>query len=332
MGDVAILIPVLRVLTSTYPNLKITVLTRKFFKALFAGIPGVSVYEADIDGVHKGVTGLSRLAKDLRDIDIDMVADCHNVLRSNILRSVFYFYGIPVKQIDKGRSGKKQLTAANNKVFKQLRPTYLRYAEVFAQLGFPISMVKHQFPPRQKITSDIKKVTGNSVNKWIGIAPFAQHESKVYPLDLMEEIISELNISGKFQIFLFGGGEKEKEIINKIAANYRNVISVAGKLDLKEELAVISNLDLMVSMDSGNGHLAAKYGIPVLTLWGVTHPYSGFAPFGQALENCLLPDLQKYPKIPTSIYGKKVPEGYEDVMRSISPQLVLEKIKKLTNV
>ncbi|HBC05033.1 MAG TPA: ADP-heptose--LPS heptosyltransferase RfaF, partial [Aequorivita sp.] len=51
-----------------------------------------------------------------------------------------------------------------------------------------------------------------------------------------------------------------------------------GKLTFEEELALISNLDLMLSMDSGNGHLAAMYGVPVVTLWGVTHPYAGFVP------------------------------------------------------
>ena len=59
---------------------------------------------------------------------------------------------------------------------------------------------------------------------------------------------------------------------------------MAGKYKFKEELALISNLDLMVSMDSSNGHLAAIYGVPIVTLWGVTHPFLGFAPFGQHIK------------------------------------------------
>lgn len=109
MGDVAMCVPVLRVLTSTYPHLKVSVLTRGFFEPMFKGIPRVSVYKADITGVHSGVLGLGSLAKELRDIGIDKVADLHNVLRSNVLKSVFYMFGIPVKQIDKGRSEKKRL-------------------------------------------------------------------------------------------------------------------------------------------------------------------------------------------------------------------------------
>jgi ADP-heptose:LPS heptosyltransferase len=78
-------------------------------------------------------------------------------------------------------------------------------------------------------------------------------------------------------------------------------------------------------MDSGNGHLAAMYGVPTVSLWGVTHPYAGFAPFKQE-SNCLLSDRTQYPAIPTSIYGNKVPEGYEDVMRTVLPETIVTKM------
>lgn len=89
---------------------------------------------------------------------------------------------------------------------------------------------------------------------------------------------------------------------------------------------MISNLDGMLSMDSGNAHLAAMYNVPVITLWGVTHPFAGFGAFNQPMENHLLPDMERYPAIPTSVYGNKVPEGYEDVMRTIPPERVVAKV------
>jgi ADP-heptose:LPS heptosyltransferase len=50
---------------------------------------------------------------------------------------------------------------------------------------------------------------------------------------------------------------------------------MAGKMKLQQELALISNLDVMVSMDSGNAHIAAMLGVKYHTL-GATHPYAGF--------------------------------------------------------
>ncbi len=127
-------------------------------------------------------------------------------------------------------------------------------------------------------------------------------------------------------IFLFGAGAEEISILKSIESNYDSVKNVAGNLMLAEELALISNLDLMVSMDSSNGHLAAMYGIPVVTLWGVTHPYLGFTPFQQDASNQILANRKQYPLIPTSVYGNKFPEGYQNAMGSIPPALIVSKI------
>ncbi len=329
MGDVAMMVPVLSVLVQTYPQLNITVLTRAFFRPLFSHLPNISIYEADVQGVHSGVLGLGTLARELRDEEIDMVADLHDVLRSNVLKSVFYLYGIPFKQIDKGRAEKKALTRDNNKIFKQLKSTHERYADVFRELGYPIKLSEYIPPVKRQLLPHIYEVIGKDSKKWLGIAPFAQHDSKYYPPDLMEKVISKISQKGDVKIILFGGGEKEKEQLEKWEEKFSNCVSIVGKLRFSEELSLISNLDVMLSMDSGNAHLAAIYAVPVVSLWGVTHPYTGFKAFNQPMENCLLPDLNKYPKIPTSVYGNKVPEGYEHVMRSIPPEKVIEKISEI---
>lgn len=332
MGDVAMVVPVLSVLVRTYPQLTITVLTRSFFFPLFSHLPNVRLYEADVDGVHEGVLGLGTLARELRDEEIDMVADLHDVLRTNVLRSVFYFYGIPFEQIDKGRAEKKALSRETNKIFKQLKTTHQRYAEVFEKLGYPIDLTRYIPAARREILPRISNVTGRRKGvKWIGIAPFAQHSSKFYPADLMQEVISTLSLEKNIKIFLFGGGDTEKKQLEEWESRFDKCVSVVGKLRFAEELSLISNLDLMLSMDSGNAHIAAIFGIPVLSIWGVTHPFMGFAAFNQPLDNCILPDLEKYPKIPTSAYGNKVPEGYEDVMRSIPPEVVVSKVQQLLN-
>jgi ADP-heptose:LPS heptosyltransferase len=107
------------------------------------------------------------------------------------------------------------------------------------------------------------------------------------------------------------------------------VINLAGKLSLNEELDIISNLELMISMDSGNAHLAAMQGVKTLTIWGVTHPFAGFYPFHQNEANAILADRKVFPKIPTSVYGNSFPEGYEDVFRSIAPEHILDKVNTI---
>lgn len=326
MGDVAMLVPVLTYLVKSNPSLKISLLTRANFAPIFNAFENVQVINADVKGSHKGFFGLFLLYKKLRQLGVTAVADVHNVLRSNVLKLFFRIAGIPVVQIDKGRKEKKALTRAANKDFKQLKTTHQRYADVFEKLGFQINLNKVKPLKKNPFSAKIKELLGEKNQKWIGIAPFAAHEGKMYPINLMEEVIAGLSTRKSYKILLFGGGEKEIKILNGIENKFQDVVSIAGKLSFPEELNVISNLDVMLSMDSGNGHLATNYNVPVITLWGVTHPYAGFAPFGQPKENALIPDIKKYPMIPTSIYGKKVPQGYERVMETIMPKDVEQKI------
>ena len=332
LGDVAMTVPVLRKLSETYPALKFTVLTRKFFAPIFEDLPNVEVFEADVKGRHKGLPGLKRLAGELRAKNIDAVADLHNVLRSTILKTFFQLYKIPVRQIDKGRAEKKALTRKEKKVFKQLKTTHQRYADVFAALGYPMELPDRIDPIKKPLTPVVREIAGTAPAKWLGIAPFAQHNSKMYPQDLMKEVLRSLSSNDKLKIFLFGAGEAESAVMQQWEQDIPNVVNMAGKVSFREELALISNLDAMLSMDSGNGHLAANYGVPVISLWGLTHPYTGFAPFGQPATNSLLPDLEHYPEIPTSIYGNKVPDGYYDVMRSIPPETVIKKVRELLDL
>ena len=316
-------VPVLRALTTQYPELKITVVTRAFFKPFFQDLKNVSVYTADFKGKHKGVLGLFKLSKELKALRFDVVADLHNVLRSKILK--FFFFGKKVVQLNKGRAEKKALTSGAS--FKQLKTTHQRYAEVFEALGYSLNLSDPAFSKPKPLSQELKAFIFNVDFKTIGIAPFAAHDSKMYPLAQMERVIEEL--SQNYNIILFGGGKKEVEILDQFEAKFNNVKSVAGKLNLENELALISNLDLMLAMDSGNAHMAAMLGKKVITIWGVTHPFAGFAPFNQPKDFALTADREEYPLIPTSIYGNKFPEGYENAAGSISEETILSKIKEI---
>ncbi|WP_375325935.1 glycosyltransferase family 9 protein [Flagellimonas sp. GZD32] len=326
MGDVAMTVPIIQAVTEKYPKVQITVLTKKLFMPIFDGVERVQTIEADVKKRHKGLIGLWRLYQELKPLNFDAVADVHNVLRSRVLKKYFALERIPFEQIDKGRKEKKALTRSKNKGFQQLKSTHQRYADVFSQLGFPIELSNTKPLPRIQLSEKVLGLVQQDTKKWVGIAPFAAHEGKMYPLEYTEEVIKKLDNTDKYKILLFGGGTKEVEELSRLANIYENTLCMAGKLNLSEELQLISNLDVMLSMDSGNAHLAANYGIPVVTLWGVTHPFAGFYPFGQPIENALLSDRKKYPLIPTSVYGNKVPEGYENAMKTIDSKQVVDKL------
>lgn len=327
LGDVAMMVPVIRALVFQYPKVKVTVVSRPFFEPMFKDIPNVSFFGADVSNHYKGLSGLRKLYNELKKRNIDVVADLHFVLRSRILSSFFKFSGIPVASLDKGRKEKKSLTRKKNKVFQPLKHMSERHTEVLEKLGFIIDL-KASAPIKKSVMSpSVIRFTGEKKDTWIGIAPFAQYPSKIYPSDLMKEVVSKLAEHKTYHLFLFGGSSELADL-KHIQQNLPNVLIVAGKLSFEEELNIIQNLDGMLAMDSGNAHLAAMYGIPTITLWGNTHPFAGFTPFGQPLDHSLTANREIYPEIPTSVYGNKLPKGYEDVMRTISVESVVDKISR----
>lgn len=319
-------VPILRAFVAQYPKIKITIISVPFYKPFFEDLPNVSFFAFDSKNRHKGVVGLFRLFQDLKELHIDTFADLHNVLRSKFLRKLFRFSGISTAFVDKGRAEKAALTRAKYKIFKPVLSMFERHANVFKELGFPIDLSNPTFPPKQNLDSRTLVLTGEKNQKWIGIAPFAQYDSKVYPLDLMQDVIDKLSEKVAYKIFLFGGGKVEIEQLDSLSNQRENVVTIAGKINFKQELQLISNLDIMLSMDSGNAHIAAMLGLKVITLWGATHPFAGFSPFNQPLENALVSDRNLFPKLPTSVYGNKKVESYESAMRTILPKTVVEKI------
>ncbi len=316
MGDAAMTIPVMKQVLAAHPGLKIVFVTNKNWGALCEGIPGLVFYPADLKGAHQGVAGLYRLFKALRKDhpDISAVADLHHVLRSRIVRSFYRFLGIPVAVIDKGREGKKQLTRKENKVLQPLETTISRYRQVFAGLGLKTA----EIAPETRLLA---------ARKQIGIAPFATYKEKTYPLAKMEEVIRQLLEQEDADILLFGGGAHEVEQLKALAEKYPALTVVAGRHSLREELAIIRQLHVMVSMDSANMHLASLFGVPVVSVWGATHPYAGFMGFGQPAENAVQLDLYCRP---CSVFGNKPCfRGDHACMEQLAPERVVERVREI---
>ena len=327
MGDVVMTIPIIRCLQKKYPENKFIFVTRPKFTPFFKEFNNVETFEIDLKKRHKGFLGLFRLFSDLRKINPKRIADLHSVLRTKIVTFLFRIFFVKVSVIDKKRKEQKALIREENKIFKPLTPIHFLYQEAFNKLGFSIDLTKdHIYPPSKVFNLDTNSIDIKS-GKLVGIAPFAKHIAKMYPLDLMQKIVS--YIQEKHTVFLFGFGKLEMETINRWSGVFKNVYSCDFLKGFENEISLISNLDLMISMDSANGHIASIYNVPVITIWGLTHPYAGFTTFNSELENQFCVDREKFPLIPNSIYGNKTIKGYQNAMRSISIEEILGRVNKI---
>ena len=324
MGDVAMTVPVLQELLANYPNITLVVVSRKAFEPFFTGNPNIEFHAFEPKTKHKGIIGIYRLFKELKSYKATALADLHKNLRSNLLSRLFWFTGISMASLDKGRAEKRALTRKENKEFVPLKSSIQRYADVFARLGFPFTLKNTLTKQPEVLNQAPLKISGKKgAQKWIGISPFAQHSQKVYPLDKMGKVLTALAAEGH-RIFVFGGRQEEQKIAENWAKQNENITSLIGKLNLSEELSLISNLDVMLSMDSSGMHLASLKGIPVVSVWGATHPHAGFLGYGQNLANCVQQDLACRP---CSVYGNKpCHRGDFACMNQLSESHIIQKV------
>lgn len=330
LGDVAMTIPVIYSLAVSYPLHEITVLSRQSFAPLFQNLPGnVHFVGVDLNEKHKGLSGLNTLYSELKEQSFDFIADFHSVLRSNFLRFRFKMDGVSTASINKGRAEKKKLTQKKSKNFAALKSGFIRYYEVLEELGFKFDLNFHSvFEVETPDLSKINLLTGKKADmKWLGIAPFAKHEGKIYPAELQLKVIEHFANNNSVKVFIFGGGEAEERIINDWCDKFPSITSMVGKLNMNNELLLMSELDVMYSMDSGNMHLASLVNTPVVSVWGATHPYAGFMGWNQSLENAVQVDLYCRP---CSIYGQKTCyRGDYACMYQITPTMIINRIEKL---
>ena len=333
LGDIAMTVPVVASLARQYPDLRITVLSRPFARVLFEGLaPNVGFMGADIKKEYAGLRGMNALYRRLVAKNITAVADFHNILRSNYLRLRFNLGHYHVAHINKHRRGKHRLTRSNDKVMEQQPTSFHNYLEVLARLGYTVEPTFTSiFPPEGGHLRLLPHVIGEKkkFQQWIGIAPFAAHKGKIYPEQNMEKVIVQLiQRHPSCRIFLFGGGGDEKVVIDGWAEKYKNCINASAVVGgLKNELILMSHLDVMISMDSANMHLASLTATPVVSIWGATHPFAGFMGWHQNPDNAIGLNL---PCRPCSVYGNKpCLRGDYACLKNISPEMVLEKVAKL---
>ncbi len=340
MGDVLLLVPVVRSLITSHPDVEVTIATRPRFAAFFSGIERVKVFEADVDLRFTGFFGVRKLffALLVKD-DYDLVIDMHDHVRTMILRSLFRLFGKKVIVFSKGRKEKRAFTRREKKITRPLPHTTERYRMALEQAGFKFDLQSGPwlFPNETAVRNLQAWLDKQGLKKqepWIGIAPFALHKTKIWPLANYPSLIQELIKSTGARFFLFGGGEKEISYFHDLKSLFSDqVVVVAGRLKMQQEIALMKMLDVMICTDSSNMHLAALAGTPVVSVWGGTHPDAGFAPLGQEKSGVLQISRDQLSCRPCSVYGKETCHRgdfaclthitTEDVTRK-----VLERLKK----
>ncbi len=329
MGDVIMLLPVLKGALDTNRSIEVFLVTQKNFFPFFQGIDRLTLIPVDLKNEHKTLPGIYKLFLKLREtVNPDLVIDLHCVIRTYILDSFFSLFGFKVVRFHKGTFEK--LKKIRFKSGTYLPNTVDRYREVFKLVGLDFTLALPPLFHSEFSDSNIDNILPKKIV--VGIAPFAKHRQKIWGLDHVVELISYLNSAFDCTIVLLGGGT-EVNLLKKVSECYTNCIISADYFSLQDEIQVVHKLSVMVCMDSANMHLSAMAGVPTVSIWGATHPSLGFAPYHQPDENIIQYSGEKLTCRPCSVYGNKKCKFGDDIrcMNYISAQEVFEKVRSILN-
>lgn len=282
LGNVAMAVPVIASLSKRYPNDRFVIASKKDLASMFASMPNVEFREVDNHLGWKGVWAIWRAWRD----EMDAVIDLQNVLRTKVFGCLMRLSGKRVTRVRYGRFRKHMITVFG--IGKKPLPTeFERYKDAFKRAGLETNDAFESLPINGAAAKVVRERFGEKEGRWIGLAPFAKSKSNMLPYRITKDVIELLAKDKQTQIFLFGAGQIECEMLRQWASVFPRTESVAGCLKLKEELELMRMLDVMICMDSANQHLSSLVGLRAISVWCATHPIIGFAGWKQHPEDII---------------------------------------------
>lgn len=110
--------------------------------------------------------------------------------------------------------------------------------------------------------------------KYIGIHMETFHKIKRWDKDRWAEIINVLSKHKNSRIVITGtyAGLKDIERVLEKVDDRKRIIIAAGKTSLRETMALVKQLNLLISVDTSIVHIAAAFEIPTVVLYGPGYP------------------------------------------------------------
>ena len=290
VGDAVMATPTLTALRALYPHAHIAYLMRRYVKDLYSGMPWVNQLITYRTGKTKSKTGKGtfELAGRLRGAEFDLAVLLPNSFKSalvckmaNIPRIVGYDRDgrgflltdrllpakergkfVPSPMVNTYLATARYLGSTTRDVSLRLFVTEAdrRAAEqVFARCSLPIELERPHAAGRPPL---------------VILNPGAQYgAAKLWKAEYFAAVADRF-IEQRQATVLISATPKERTIVEQIQRQMKHAavdLSTKGMTlgSLKE---VIRRCDLMITNDTGPRHIAAALDVPVVTVFGPTHP------------------------------------------------------------
>ena len=322
LGDSLMTTPVFKALKEKFPASYLGVMTVARVRGVFDDNPYVDeVIVFEEKGRHKGVWAKLRFINYLRKKRFDTVFLIH---RSFTRALICFLAGIKLRI---GYERAKNLFVINKKIRPLLSEVHRQgyYLHLFEAAGIKIPERLPQFfvpeDIKNKIAERLKPIQDNC-SYLIGINPSANWELKRWPgsyfAALADLLVKELNAA-----IIFIGTEKQRPVTEDVRREMKqNSFDFCGKTSLKELGALISNMNLFISNDSGPAHLSGALGINTLVIFGPTSP-AATSPRGKAVKviktevDCKIPCYKLDCRDNICLKNLSVDEVYSQVKKTL---------------
>lgn len=270
LGDIILTEPIVCALRTAYPDGELHFLTKQRFHGvpiLMRGIASVHKYDPEWRG---------QLLAELKRLKFDAVIDLHNNVRSRLVCET-----LGLKSHRANKQWLRRMAAVKfKKLLSQPQHAVERFAAALKPLG--IGLVSRSpslfVPPMAEEWWSQERSKYPVGADYYVIAAGAAHATKMAPVELWQRLHAKLSERG-FAGCIIVGSESEREVLERVSASTGGT-PVITERSIVNAAAIVKSAQFVLSNDSGLAHLAAGLGVPVLALFGPTHPILGFSPLG----------------------------------------------------
>ena len=250
-GDVICTLPYIAGLKDRHPDAEIHLLTTKRVEAIPRSVDSISKVFSIEGGMHARkllLHSVLMLPVLLRQ-SYDLIIDLQNDRKSGLIRKLL------------GSGGSR---------FEKYAPKFAgdRYLDAINSFGLDVDA---KFSKTYVVSNEkLDKMIERGKFTYIVINPAGFFETRNWPIENYVEIMQMLSDSGPTKFLLIGDArmkQKADYLESKLPEKTINLVEKTSQLDAYELLSIA---DLVISEDSGLGHMSWVQGIPTLFLFGST--------------------------------------------------------------
>ena len=259
IGDIILTSPVVRI-AKTQLNADIHYITKEQYVSLLDSNP-------NIDKIYSIKSDISEVIEDLKKEQYDYIIDLHNSLRSNILKIL-----LRKKSFSFKKENIRKWLMVNFKVKIKISHVVDRYIETLDHFN-----IKNDDKGLEFYFQENKMLfeSYNIPDSYICISLGAKHFTKKIPVEVVNDIVSNLN----YNYVLIGGNDVVAEAESIEKENSDNIINLTGKISIEESAQIIDHSKFLITSDTGMMHIGAARKKEMIILWGSTVPEFGMYPY-----------------------------------------------------